>query len=79
MSLLRLLLVFVVGWLVLRMVRVFMNIKHGPGERESGSGTDTNPVQRRGPDDFSPNNIKDAEFEDLTPSSKTPPNPPPKS
>jgi hypothetical protein len=78
MSLLRFLLVFVIGWLVLRMVRVFMNIKRGGGDQESARGSDSIPSQHRGPDDFAPNNIKDAEFEDLTPSSQKPPTPPPK-
>jgi hypothetical protein len=77
MSLLRILLVFIIGWLVLRMARVFMNIKRGAGDQEPDRGGDTNPSQRRGPDDFAPNNIKDAEFEDLTPSAPKPPNPPP--
>ena len=76
MSLLRLFLVFVIGWLVMRMVSAFMRIKGGPGERQSGSGSEVNSPKRRGPDDFAHGNIKDAEFEDLTPSSKTPPNPP---
>ncbi len=76
MSLLRLFLVAVIGWLVMRMVGAFMRIKRGPGEQQSGSGSQGNPPQRHGPDDFEHGNIKDAEFEDLTPSSKTPPNPP---
>jgi hypothetical protein len=76
MSLLRLFLVFVIGWLVMRMVSAFMRIKRGSGEQQSGSGSEGNSPQRRGPDDFTRGNIKDAEFEDLTPSPKTPPKPP---
>ena len=76
MSLLRLFLVFVIGWLVMRMVSVFMKVKRRSDAQQSGGGSEGNPSQRRGPDDFSRKNIKDAEFEDLTPSSKTPPNPP---
>jgi len=76
MSLLRILLVFVIGWLVLRMVSVFIKITRRPGSQHSGTGPEANPPQRRGPDDFSPDKIKDAEFEDLTPSPKPPPHPP---
>ena len=76
MSLLRILLVFVIGWLVLRMVSVFIKITRGPGGQQSGADPKANPPQHRGPDDFSPDKIKDAEFEDLTPSPKTPPHPP---
>lgn len=75
MSLLRLFLVFVIGWLVMRMVSAFMRLKRGPGEQQSDSRSEGDSPQRHGPDDFARGNIKDAEFEDLTPSPKTPPNP----
>lgn len=75
MSLLRLFLVFVIGWLVMRMVSAFMRLKRGPGEQQSDSRSEGDSPPRHGPDDFARGNIKDAEFEDLTPSPKTPPNP----
>jgi hypothetical protein len=76
MSLFRILLIVVIGWLVIRIVNVFLRLKHGSEQQRTGDGSGAHPTRRQGPDDFSRENIKDAEFEDLTPSPKPPPNPP---
>jgi hypothetical protein len=70
MSLLRLLLIAVIGFLVFRMLRVFTNIKRESNRDERFDAPGSKP-----PDDFMGDNIKDAEFEDLTPP-EDPPKPP---
>jgi len=67
MPLFRFLLYFVVGWLILRIVRSVMNIGRGTGPRgPRGRSPERTPGSGQ-PDNFSPDQIQDAEFEDLTP------------
>jgi hypothetical protein len=76
MTLIRYLLLVLIAWLAVRMVRVFLNIKHGPRQQEPEGGQPSGASRKGAPDDFSGDNIQDAEFEDLTPSPKTPSTPP---
>jgi hypothetical protein len=65
MGLLRFLVIVVIGYIVIRMIRLFGTIKRGAdhdARTEEGSSTSARP-----PDDFLGTDIKDAEFEDLTP------------
>jgi len=76
MSLMRLLLIALIGYVVIRMLRVFTNIKR-TGDHDTSTDGGEGDQSVRPPDDFLRNDIKDAEFEDLNPPEDTPQ--PPKS
>ena len=75
MSILRTILFFVIAWLAIRIVRSFMNYRRssGPDGAEGTSGSGARGAQE--PENFPPEQIRDAEFEDLTPP-ENPPEPP---
>lgn len=79
MSLFRMLLFFLIGWFILRIVKTLLHVAKGAGERRVDSGPEEYPATQKHPDDFAHGNIQDAEFEDLTPppggSPKTPKSP----
>ena len=67
MSLTRLLLLAIIAYIVVRMIRVFSNIKKSVDhDQRANTAADAN-AGSRPPDDFLSGDIKDAEFEDLTP------------
>jgi hypothetical protein len=75
MSLIRLLLLAVVAYLVIRMVRIFSNFKRGTGSDDAFESPRGETPGSKSHIDFPQENIKDAEFIDLTPPEK-PPEPP---
>ena len=63
----RFVLYVVIGWLVLRILRSLMNPGGGAGPRQQRGAPGKSASRARRKDDFSRENIQDAEFEDLTP------------
>ncbi len=78
MSLLRIVLLAVIAWLAFRIVRSFMNMKRRSGSAEDIGGTPPDTATPRPPDDFTEENIRDAQFEDVESPPKPPPEEPPK-
>jgi hypothetical protein len=72
----RFILYVIVGWLILRILRSFLS--PGQGQRNQRRPADGPAKRGRRPEDFSRENIKDAEFEDLTPPPRNESNTPPK-
>lgn len=72
---LRALLLLVIAYIAIRLVRSFLNIKRSSGPDESPDLTGGGANQSKPPDDLRGQEIKDAEFEDLTPP-ENPPEPP---
>lgn len=72
---LRALLLLVIAYIAIRLVRSFMNIKRSSGPDDSIDPTGGGAGQTKQPDDLRGHEIKDAEFEDLTPP-ENPPEPP---
>ena len=72
----RFVLYVVIGWLVLRILRSLMNPGGGSAQRRQRSGAGKSASRGGRKDDFSRENIQDAEFEDLTPPSDKQAHPP---
>jgi hypothetical protein len=71
----RLLLLAVIVYVVIRMVRVFSNLRRGSGSDDALEPPRGGPPGTKPPDDYPHAEIKDAEFIDLT-SPEDPPTPP---
>ena len=57
----------IIAWFVFRILRSLLNPGSGAGPRQQRGTTGKSASQARRKDDFSRENIQDAEFEDLTP------------
>ena len=75
MSLLRALLLFAIAYIAVRIVRTFMNIRRTSDSDDAGNPTGSGAGKTPQPEDFPRGEIRDAEFEDLTPP-ESPPEPP---